>query len=195
MTRPPQTRTPLTNVFYSKHMDKHTRPYICREPGCEKIRGFTYSGGLLRHEREVHRQHGGPKAPRFCPFPNCKRSTGQGFSRKENLNEHLRRVHRDADVAEDDATISPKQIQPPTLPSSHSAGQSLNRKRKRPSAAEEEDDDDDDNDAQRASGESVPALKETIKTLRMEISARDTQIHQLQEVIKRSTRALQGISR
>lgn len=79
-------------------MDKHTRPYICSEPGCEKIQGFTYSGGLLRHQREVHKQHGGPKAPRMCPHRSCNRSTGTGFSRKENLNEHLRRVHRGVGV-------------------------------------------------------------------------------------------------
>lgn len=77
-------------------MDKHNRPYVCEEPGCEKIQGFTYSGGLLRHQREVHRQHGGPKEPRMCPHPDCKRSVGVGFSRKENLYEHLRRVHRGA---------------------------------------------------------------------------------------------------
>ena len=75
-------------------MDKHTRPYVCEESGCEKIQGFTYSGGLLRHQREVHKQHGGPKAPKMCPHRDCKRSTGTGFSRKENLQEHLRRVHR-----------------------------------------------------------------------------------------------------
>ena len=75
-------------------MDKHNRPYVCEEDGCEKIQGFTYSGGLLRHQREVHRQHGGPKASCVCPYRDCKRSTGAGFSRKENLSEHLRRVHR-----------------------------------------------------------------------------------------------------
>ena len=75
-------------------MDKHTRPYVCDKPGCEKIQGFTYPGGLLRHQREVHKQHGGPKAPKMCPHRDCKRSTGTGFSRKENLQEHLRRVHR-----------------------------------------------------------------------------------------------------
>lgn len=77
-------------------MDKHERPYVCKEPECENIRGFTYSGGLLRHQREVHRQHGGPKASCMCPYPDCKRHVGVGFSRKENLAEHLRRVHRDA---------------------------------------------------------------------------------------------------
>lgn len=74
-------------------MDKHDRPYKCAADGCEKLPGFTYSGGLLRHEREVHGKHGGPKNSFNCPHLNCKRHTGKGFSRLENLNEHLRRVH------------------------------------------------------------------------------------------------------
>ena len=47
-------------------MDKHDRPYKCNVKGCEKLQGFTYSGGLLRHEREVHKMHGGTNkgAPR-----------------------------------------------------------------------------------------------------------------------------------
>lgn len=77
----------------SKHMDKHERPHKCSVAGCEKLSGFTYAGGLLRHEREVHNLHGGPKASRKCPYADCKRSTGIGFTRKENLQEHLRRVH------------------------------------------------------------------------------------------------------
>lgn len=78
---------------WNKHMDKHERPYVCTAKGCEKIQGFTYSGGLLRHEREVHGKHGGPKKKLLCPHENCKRSSGKGFSRQENLSEHLRRVH------------------------------------------------------------------------------------------------------
>ncbi len=74
-------------------MDKHDRPYKCPAEGCEKLPGFTYSGGLLRHEREVHNKHGGPRKLLNCPHENCKRHTGKGFSRMENLNEHLRRVH------------------------------------------------------------------------------------------------------
>ncbi|KAI0849313.1 hypothetical protein F5Y00DRAFT_71127 [Daldinia vernicosa] len=83
---------------WSKHMDKHDRPYKCLASGCEKLAGFTYSGGLLRHEREVHNKHGGPKNPLHCPHGNCKRHEGKGFSRMENLNEHLRRVHTPSDV-------------------------------------------------------------------------------------------------
>ncbi|KAJ4396137.1 hypothetical protein N0V93_000355 [Gnomoniopsis smithogilvyi] len=81
---------------WSKHMDKHERPYVCTVRGCEKVQGFTYSGGLLRHEREVHGKHGGPKKAFRCPHENCKRSSGKGFSRMENLQEHLRRVHTGA---------------------------------------------------------------------------------------------------
>ena len=74
-------------------MDKHDRPYRCPQPQCAKLQGFTYSGGLLRHEREVHGKHGGPKEQLRCTVPDCKRHAGKGFTRKENLNEHLRRVH------------------------------------------------------------------------------------------------------
>lgn len=77
-------------------MDKHERPYRCEHESCEKLPGFTYSGGLVRHEREVHGKHGGPKKTLKCPYHNCKRYSGKGFSRQENLNEHLRRVHTDA---------------------------------------------------------------------------------------------------
>lgn len=86
-------------TIYSKHMDKHERPYRCIVPGCESLPGFTYSGGLLRHEREVHGKYGGPKNTVKCPHPNCKRHTGKGFSRQENLNEHLRRVHTNMEGA------------------------------------------------------------------------------------------------
>ncbi|KAE9969924.1 hypothetical protein EG328_006605 [Venturia inaequalis] len=79
---------------WSKHMDKHDRPYKCQEPGCEKLQGFTYSGGLLRHQREVHKMHGGTKKALYCPVETCKRHSGSGFTRKENLSEHMRRVHR-----------------------------------------------------------------------------------------------------
>lgn len=79
-------------------MDKHDRPYRCAHASCAKLQGFTYSGGLLRHEREVHGKHGGPKSQLMCPFMDCKRHTGKGFTRKENLNEHLRRVHQGRDT-------------------------------------------------------------------------------------------------
>jgi hypothetical protein len=74
-------------------MDRHERPYRCMKEECRLLRGFTYSGTLLRHEREAHGLHGGPKPLVNCPYKNCRRNTGKGFSRQENLNEHIRRVH------------------------------------------------------------------------------------------------------
>ena len=100
-------------------MDKHERPYPCLESGCEKLPGFTYAGGLLRHEREVHGKHGGPKKPLTCPHPTCKRFAGKTFSRQENLNEHLRRVHTlestdgQGQATDNDNAASPGNTPPP----------------------------------------------------------------------------------
>ncbi|PNS16604.1 hypothetical protein CAC42_4568 [Sphaceloma murrayae] len=79
---------------WSKHYDKHHRPWRCRDAGCSKLQGFTYAGGLLRHQREVHGMHGGPKEKLYCSYPECPRNRqNRGFTRKENRDEHERRVH------------------------------------------------------------------------------------------------------
>ena len=88
-----QTQIFKTLGEWNKHMDRHERPYKCREASCELSPGFTYSGGLLRHQREVHKMHLSTNLPLFCPFPNCKRSSGKAFTRKENLEDHKRRRH------------------------------------------------------------------------------------------------------
>ncbi|KAJ5833829.1 hypothetical protein N7474_002140 [Penicillium riverlandense] len=93
-TSPPTFRRPCE---WNKHMDKHDRPYKCFEPGCDKIQGFTYSGGLLRHQREVHKKNTDAKKPLMCPYADCNRSAGNGFTRQENLREHLRRRHMHPD--------------------------------------------------------------------------------------------------
>lgn len=155
-------------------MDKHTRPYKCDEPGCEKIQGFTYSGGLLRHKREVHKQHGGPKAPKMCPHRDCKRSTGTGFSRKENLQEHLRRVHRGVGIVDDNV---PPQLQP-GLPELF--GGPTPRKRRR---TDVEDEGDDDAEAP------FDELQSEIKRLRREGEEKDRRLRRLEgEMQERESR-------
>ena len=91
-TIPDQT-TFADYVLHSKHMDRHDRPYRCRQPECTELEGFTYSGALLRHQRQVHGRLSGPKDQLWCTVSTCKRHSGRGFTRKENLDEHLRRVH------------------------------------------------------------------------------------------------------
>ena len=154
--------TRFTNIDFSKHMDKHNRPYVCEEPGCEKINGFTYSGGLSRHQREVHRQHGGPKASCHCPHKDCKRSTGVGFSRKENLHEHLRRVHRDAGT---------EQTEEPETPLNEAPSAIGSRKRRRPVA----DDADEGNE--------VGTLQQEVKKLRRELQEKDERLKRLEQVV------------
>ena len=67
-------------------MNKHKRPYKCLIRNC-KVRDFSNSGDLRRHQRAVHGQQ-----KLFCPVVTCKRHTN-GFGRKDNWMEHLKRVH------------------------------------------------------------------------------------------------------
>ena len=149
-------------LLNSKHMDKHNRPYVCEERGCENIKGFTYSGGLSRHQREVHRQNGGPKASCHCPHKDCKRSTGVGFSRKENLHEHLRRVHRD---------VGADQTEEPDTLSNEVAFVSGTRKRRRAAPVEDQDDEND--------------LEQEVKKLRKELQEKDKRLERLEQVVAR----------
>lgn len=151
-------------------MDKHNRPYVCDEPECDNIRGFTYSGGLLRHQREVHRQHGGPKASCMCPHKDCKRSTGVGFSRKENLNEHLRRCHQ-------------PQRPEGKSPATQEESSSRSRKRRRGANVDDERDASDDRDED--------DIHREVKRLRRELAERDERLRRLEEKMEKLTRGYQ----
>lgn len=67
---------------------KHVLPMIVR---------FTYYSGLLRHQREVHRKNNDVKDLLMCPYDGCNRSTGNGFTRRANLRDHLCRRHTHTD--------------------------------------------------------------------------------------------------
>jgi vacuolar-type H+-ATPase subunit I/STV1 len=75
-------------------MKKHLRWYKCQETQCKELLGFMYSGDLSRHKREAHNKDGIPKKILKCTVDECERGEpGREFRRKENLKEHLRRVH------------------------------------------------------------------------------------------------------
>ncbi|EER27192.1 Fungal specific transcription factor, putative [Coccidioides posadasii C735 delta SOWgp] len=162
---------------WNKHMDKHDRPYKCSNPDCAKLPGFTYSGGLLRHQREVHGMHT-PQKRLMCPFADCNRSSGKGFTRQENLNEHLRRLHRGSQ----DLTVPPTPTSPPNSAKSlengrlsalpiHSA-----MKRKRTSSESEHGSED--------SGSNIQALRDEVVRLRSEIQQKDSRLDELERVVK-----------
>ena len=146
-------------------MDKHDRPYKCSEPGCSKIQGFTYSGGLLRHMREVHKNTQAKKADDLiCPFVDCTRhSAAQGFTRRENLNEHIRRRHRKGEeVAPEVIFTTPEGIVEPP------------RKRKRNS---------DDGDIGGIGQDEIDLLREEVKRLRADNLDKDKRLRNLEAYV------------
>lgn len=162
----------------SKHMDKHERPYKCLLAGCEKLQGFTYSGGLLRHEREVHKMHGGTKASLYCPFQHCKRSSGNGFTRKENLNEHVRRVHRNASGSSNPGSPLNRTEEDDRRAVADADDESrdpmeTSTKRKRSLTNESEGGETDKDD-----------LREEIKRLRRETAEKDERLRRLEEAVR-----------
>ena len=178
-------------------MDKHERPYRCLAEGCEKLPGFTYSGGLLRHEREVHGKHGGPKNPLHCPHTTCKRHTGKGFSRQENLNEHMRRVHTNdggaagagtlEDTTDDAAseTAGAAGVTTVTFGGAQSSGGTLSvaLKRKRDSTG-----DDDDGDLR----DEIKRVKQENADLRRQMNIMISQIAAMQQTIGPQAQAFLG---
>lgn len=159
-------------------MDKHERPYRCDRPECSKLNGFTYSGGLLRHQREVHKMHGST-TKLFCSEPNCKRASGSGFTRKENLFEHLRRVHRRTSTT----ALSPSNLKPASTYQQSNDSESLPATAiATPVKRHHEDEPEDDQ-------ESTSEPSHEIRTLRLQISQRDKTIRdqhaRIQELEKR----------
>ena len=187
---------------WSKHMDKHDRPYRCAHPQCAKLQGFTYSGGLLRHEREVHGKHGGPKSQLACPYPDCKRHSGKGFTRKENLNEHIRRVHQSKDNTQsqpqlisqkresnmDDIPIDPETYQTPHHPETPYDGAedptSPANKRRRYYPAPGMSD--------RSASEDVENLREEVARLRADNQEKENRISLMEDQLNKVLSQLQA---
>lgn len=166
-------------------MDKHERPYKCPDPACEKIQGFTYSGGLLRHEREVHKKNVATKKLLFCPISNCNRHTGHGFTRKENLNEHMRRRHNDG--SHDETQVSVNSLSPDAQQvlqfTAQSSPPSMLRKRKR-----EEPETPTGSSSlykiQRHDSTDSEDLREQIAKLKNEAEVKERRMQQLEETVR-----------
>ena len=90
----------------SKYIDSHVKPFRCKLEACSK-QEFSSTACLLRHEREAHGMHGHGDRPHLCYYTGCERGIqGNGFPRRYNLFDHMKRVH---DHKEDavDSTGSP----------------------------------------------------------------------------------------
>src|SRR6266496_6121482 len=157
-------------------MDKHDRPYKCLDPDCDKMQGFTYSGGLLRHQREVHKMHSRSQKL-MCPYPDCNRSSGKGFTRQENLKEHLRRLHRGADRRSPEmSTAESDQLKP--VPSLLQANNSSKRQQRDISVPIPLLNKNNNNTA------NVLSLQEEVTTLRREAQEKEERLGELEKIVK-----------
>ena len=104
----------------SKHLDAHLRPYRCTREACRSIQ-FSSTACVLRHEREAHGMHGHGHKPYTCRFADCERANPEnGFPRKWNLKDHMKRVHHFDEEAAQKSAASP--MTPPESPSMHIPG-------------------------------------------------------------------------
>src|SRR5436190_2025152 len=76
----------VSNVTFRKHQVRHARLFHCSK--CDMK--FGAKKDLLRHQRTIHGD--GTPATWYCTHPGCKRQS-KAFSRKDNLDKHLREVH------------------------------------------------------------------------------------------------------
>lgn len=127
----PNRTSPLT-VLSSKFIDSHLKPFRCKIEACSK-QEFSSTACLLRHEREAHGMHGHGERPHLCFYPGCERGlSGNGFPRRYNLYDHMKRVHDHKDspsAASQERSTSRSTSQAPRKPSS--------RKRRASSASDE----------------------------------------------------------
>lgn len=116
----------LTHIA-SKHLDSHLKPYRCKLSTCSTL-AFSSTACLLRHEREAHGMHGHGDKPHLCTYQDCERAiVGNGFPRRWNLYDHMRRVHGYTGSASSPGSTSPT----PSSASSFSQGQATLAVRKR----------------------------------------------------------------
>ncbi|KAM5360083.1 hypothetical protein ACJZ2D_013994 [Fusarium nematophilum] len=79
---------------FDKFVDSHLKPYKCTVSTCPSG-PFSSTACLLRHEREAHALHGHGDKPFLCPHEGCERAIeGNGFPRRWNLLDHVRRIHK-----------------------------------------------------------------------------------------------------
>jgi hypothetical protein len=81
---------------HRKHDDKVHNRQICDFQDCTQ--SFGSKGDLYRHKQTKHNQMPAHKLL-LCPESNCKYSLTPHFKRKDNLVDHLKRIHKHSPTA------------------------------------------------------------------------------------------------
>ncbi|KAL8769888.1 MAG: hypothetical protein Q9194_005328 [Teloschistes cf. exilis] len=171
---------------------------------------FAASPNVESHRSRPSTAEKGDDPPRnatgqiTCVHPNCENvepvfsrrcewTTGSGFSRKENLQEHLRRVHRQVTEGEADLqAINSANIQATTGPKRRMgrlddeddqlAEPVSHEPRKRKRQDEDEEDDDADDEYRKED------LSAQVKRLRKELREKDERLRKLEQTVELLTR-------
>lgn len=103
-----------TKSELKKHMQRHTKPHHCREPGCARDEGFSTPNDLERHKKSVHKIASGRQFR--CHHGACKENL-KIWPRADNFRQHLRRRHKlknvDVDLEkyhEDEESLSANEV-------------------------------------------------------------------------------------
>ncbi|KAF8542954.1 hypothetical protein BDD12DRAFT_875474 [Trichophaea hybrida] len=73
----------------TRHQQKHLKIHYCRFTPCPRTEGFATPNDRERHEKSIHKI---PGCYWKCLDNNCG-SYGKEFSRRDNLKDHLKRMH------------------------------------------------------------------------------------------------------
>ncbi|USW47714.1 Putative Zinc finger C2H2-type [Septoria linicola] len=152
---------------YDKFIDSHLKPFRCKIESCSK-QEFSSTACLLRHEREAHGMHGHGERPHLCFYPGCERGIpGNGFPRRYNLFDHMKRVHDHKEEPHHDRSAD----QVPRKPAS--------RKRKASPSGEE-------SAAQRIKSQSAPAMSLPQEVYPVQLTAYSEHLHRHDQSVQRN---------
>jgi hypothetical protein len=114
----------------------------------------------------------------MCPYPDCNRSSGKGFTRHENLKEHLRRLHRGGDGRSPELSNA-ESGETTSIPVSPQANHPPKRQRfTAPPLDEKKNDHNNNNHANSLD------LQEEITKLRRETREKDSRLDELETIVK-----------
>ena len=93
-TPPVTRRTPVSKAYQSGN-----KPYLCTEPDCPRIAGFSTRNDLDRHKRSVHRISSDSRYTTAykCAGLNCAKPE-KIWPRLDNFRSHCERMHGKEDI-------------------------------------------------------------------------------------------------